>query len=105
MEWEKLSEKLPEKGKNIWLFGVDLNGAERFDIGSNDKTYGVLSDYGPPMKVTHWAYCEKPEIKQHLTQIEVKNEQPKELNQCGCRCFDNAVLCHEWHDGKCKSFP
>ena len=61
MKWLKLSEQKPEKGRLIWLFGTDSEfGYKRFDVGCNDKVYGILSNHGPSMNVTHWCYCEEP---------------------------------------------
>ena len=63
MDWKELEKETPEEGKELWLFGIDENdGYERFDVGVRDKTYGVMTDRGPSMEITHWAYCEKPKI-------------------------------------------
>lgn len=62
MKWKELEKEIPNPGQSLWLFGTDdLNGHERFDVGRFDEIYHmILSDHGPTMHITHWAYCEPP---------------------------------------------
>lgn len=76
-------------------------------IEALSNAFNIGLELGSSCSGTHHYRAVKKHLKKAVEEglRKMSSQQPNAVDAkkpCGCHCFDNAVLCHEWNNGACE---